>query len=124
MRKDSKCKLARTDTSYKEVCRSLTRVSEELHKKHICTACDGHQIHEHSIDGIKKLEVVIKMMQKASNHWTTEMHLSKADVHTLLGCLTMAQNRFRDNLAVVGPDAILGPDVAVSSSEEASSEDL
>ena len=55
-------------------------------------------------DGIKDLEVVKKKMQEASNHWTTGMHFSNAEVNQLLGSLMMAQNRFRDNIAVVDPE--------------------
>ena len=51
---------------------------------------------EYSFDGIKNIEVVIKKMQKASNHWSTGMHLSNGEVHNLLGCLMQAHNRFMD----------------------------
>ena len=77
--------------------KSLTIVSEELHEQTKKEA----EIYKYSFDGFQQMQKIISKMHKASNHGTTEMHLSNAEVCQLLDSLTAARNRFSDNISTV-----------------------
>ena len=85
-----KRKLAKTQ-------KSLAIVSAELHEQTKKEA----EIYEHSFDGFQQIQKVIGKMHRASNHGTTEMHLSNAEVCQLLDSLAAVRNRFSDNISTV-----------------------